>query len=202
MVALDLDAIGAAYYTGNFHKWVCAPKGAAMLHVRRDRQRGLHPSAISHGHSSSRARPRLWEEFDWIGTDDPTPWLCVPTAIRWLGALLPGGWPELRARNHATLRAGRDRVAAALGIAAPAPDVMLGNLAALPLPPGEHAPASIFNFDPLQQALFDRHRIEVPVPLWPAAPRRLIRISAQVYNDAADYEALARALTIELNLNR
>ncbi|HEY0138135.1 MAG TPA: aminotransferase class V-fold PLP-dependent enzyme, partial [Nannocystis sp.] len=198
MVALDVAAIGAAYYTGNFHKWCCAPKGAAMLHVRRDRQADLHPSVISHGYTSSRGRSLLWEEFDWTGTDDPTSWLCVPVAIRWLGQLLPGGWPELRARNHAMLLAGRDCIATALGIPAPAPDDMLGNLAALPLPPGHHAPTSAFHHDPLQRALFERHHIEVPVPPWPGPPRRLIRISAQVYNRHADYEALAAALRVEL----
>lgn len=198
MLPLELDALGAAYYTGNFHKWVCAPKGAAMLHVRRDRQAGLHPSVISHGYDSSRSRSPLWEEFDWTGTDDPSPWLCVPTAIRWLGQLLPGGWPALRARNHALLLAGRDIVAAALGVAAPVPDAMLGNLAALPLPDGAVTPSSALYADALQVALFERHRIEVPVPPWPAPPRRLIRISAQVYNRRGDYEALARALRAEL----
>jgi len=199
MVPLDLDALGAAYYTGNFHKWVCAPKGAAMLHVRRDRQAALYPTVISHGYGSTRARPGLWEQFDWTGTDDPSPWLCVPVAIRWLAQLLPGGWPELQARNRGLLLAGRDIVAAALGVQAPAPDEMLGNLAALPLPDGHEPPSSPLYADPLQSALFDRHRIEVPVPPWPAPPRRLIRISAQVYNRVADYEALATALRLELS---
>ncbi len=198
MVPLALDELGAAYYTGNFHKWVCAPKGAAMLHVRRDRQAALHPGVISHGYTSTRARPALWEEFDWTGTDDPSPWLCVAPAIRWLDALLPGGWPELRARNHAQLLRGRDRIAAALGVAPPAPDSMLGNLAALPLPDGAAAPTSPLHADPLQLLLYDRHRIEVPIPSWPAAPKRLIRISAQLYNHDRDYDALAEALAREL----
>ncbi len=76
---------------------------------------------------------------------------------------------------------------------------MLGNLAALPLPDGHEPPSSPLYADPLQSALFDRHRIEVPVPPWPAPPRRLIRISAQVYNRVADYEALATALRLELS---
>lgn len=195
MLPLDLTALGAAYYTGNFHKWVCAPKGAAILHVRRDRQAGLHPAVISHGFNSRRPRPRLWEEFDWTGTDDPGPWLAIPAAIRWLGALLPGGWPELRARNHALVLHGRDRLARALGVPAPAPDAMLGSLASLPLPPGAPVPPSPALYaDPLQVALFERHRIEVPVAPWPAPPQRLIRISAQIYNTPAEYDALAEAL--------
>jgi len=196
MLPLDLRSLGAAYYTGNFHKWVCAPKGAGMLYVRRDRQQGLHPAVISHGFNSRRPRPRLWEEFDWTGTDDPSSWLCVPVALRWLAGLLPGGWSELRARNHALLLAGRDLIAAALGVVAPAPDDMLGSLAALPLPDGSDAPPrSALYADPLQVELFERHRIEVPIPPWPAPPRRLIRVSAQIYNRLSDYQALADALT-------
>jgi isopenicillin-N epimerase len=201
MLPLDVAAIGAAYYAGNFHKWVCAPKGAGMLHVRRDRQAGLHPAVISHGYNSPRTRSMFLQEFDWPGTDDPTPWLCVPVAMRFVAGLVPGGWPEVRARNHGLAMAGRRILEGALGVAPPAPEEMIGSLAALPLPDGApEPPTSSLYADPLQVALFERHRIEVPVPPWPAPPCRLIRISAQLYNDLGQYERLAAALREELRL--
>ena len=196
MVPLDLRALGAAYYTGNAHKWLCAPKGAAFLHVQRDHQAAIRPLSISHGANSPRTdRSRFRLEFDWAGTDDPTAYLCVPEAIRYLGSLLPGGWPELMARNRALAVDARRRLCEALGVALPCPEAMLGSLAAVPLPDASRPPsAATPRRDPLQDALFERFRIEVPVLVWPAAPRRLVRVSAQLYNASGDYARLAEAL--------
>jgi isopenicillin-N epimerase len=197
MLPLDLRALGAAYYAGNCHKWLCAPKGAAFLHVRRDRQAAMHPLVVSHGANSPRQdRSRFRLEFDWMGTDDPTAWLAVPEAIRVLGAAVPGGWPALMTRNHRLAVAARRRLAQALGVPLPCPDALLGSLAALPLPDaGRPAPP---RRDALQALLFERFAIEVPVIPWPASPRRLIRISCQLYNHDADYDRLADALRATL----
>jgi isopenicillin-N epimerase len=200
MVELHLDQLGAAYYAGNFHKWVCAPKGAAMLHVRRDRQARIRPLVTSHGASSPRQdRSRFRLEFDWTGTSDPTAVLCVPTALRVLGGLLPGGWPMVMASNRALALAGRRLLADEFDQPLPCPDEMIGSLAALPLPDGDlAAPTKTPYADDLQEALVTRHQIQVPIMPWPARPRRLVRIAAQVYNAPEQYDYLAGALRTEL----
>lgn len=190
MLPLDLRALGAAYYTGNLHKWCCAPKGAGFLFVRRDRQEGLHPAVTSHGANATRRdRSRFLLEFDWVGTDDYTPVLCAPAALRFLGRVFPGGWPELMRRNRALALEARRKLAAALAVPLPCPDELIGTLAALPLPDGEVT---------LQARLYERHRIQVPIVPWPAAPHRLVRVSAQIYNRIDEYQQLGRALRTEL----
>ena len=196
MLPLDLRALGAAYYAGNCHKWLCAPKGAGFLHVRRERQGGVRPVVISHGANSPRTdRSRLLLEFDWTGSHDPTAYLCVPEAIRFLGGLLPGGWPELMARNRQLALEARRILCDALDAMPPAPEEMVGALAAVPLPDGADAPLrSPLYVDPLQDVLLERYRIEVPIVPWPAPPKRLVRVSCQLYNARDDYERLATAL--------
>jgi isopenicillin-N epimerase len=196
MLPLDLARLGAAYYTANAHKWLCAPKGAAFLHVRRDRQQGIRPLVISHGASSPRSDvSRFRLEADWTGTDDPSPHLCIPDCLRFLESLTPQGIPGLMERNRALAHEARRQLADMLGIALPCPETMLGSLASLPLPDApSDAGAGYLEIDPLQRSLWDRHRIEVPVMAWPRAPHRLIRISAQAYNTFPQYEALGRAL--------
>ena len=117
MVPLDLDALGAAYYTGNCHKWICSPKGAGFLHVRRDRQEHLVPAVISHGMNMHRpGRSRFHELFDWIGTTDPTPWICVRDSLEFLERAFPGGAAALADRNRRLALAARDLLCQALGV--------------------------------------------------------------------------------------
>ncbi len=196
MLPLDLESLGAAYYTGNCHKWICSPKGAALLHVRRDRQQGLRPVVISHGANSPRpGHSRFQDEFDWVGTDDPTACLSVPAAIEFLGSVLPGGWPAVYERNRALALTARSILCEALSLEPPTPESMLGTLVSLPLPPGDpDTPTGAFSVDPTQRLLFEQHHIEVPIMTWPAAPGRLLRASAQLYNDESHYRALGEAL--------
>ena len=191
---LKLDELGAAYYTGNCHKWMCTPKGSALLHVRRDRQQQIRPLAISHGSNSTRRdRSRFRLEADWTGTSDPTPYLCVPAAIKEMGSLYPGGWDDLRTKNRELALLGRNMLLDATGGTAPCPDEMISHLATILLPE-DNTPHEGLYEDPLQEALIADHSIQVPVMRWPALSARCLRISAQAYNSPAQYEHLANAL--------
>lgn len=196
MLPLSLDELGSAYYVGNCHKWICGPKGAAFLHARADRRESVRPLTISHGANTPRpGRSRFHDEFDWMGTDDPTAFLAVPTAIEFLASIVPGGWGEIRERNRDLALKARDMLASALGVEPPCPSEMIGSLVSFPLPDGSgEPPRSALYTDPLQDILLRDHGIEVPIVPWPAPPRRLVRVSAQLYNDHEQYERLGAAL--------
>ena len=201
MVPLNLSALGAVYYTGNCHKWLCSPKSAALLYVRRDKQPLIRPLTISHGANSARQdRSRFLVEFGWMGTGDPTAILTVPDALRFMESALPGGWPQVMARNRALALAARKILCPALRVPEPAPEPMIGAMASIPLPDapsGEETRLPLNEF-PLQDRLREKHQIEVPIHPWPASPKRVLRISAQLYNSLQQYERLASALQSEL----
>jgi isopenicillin-N epimerase len=211
MLPLTLDALGAAYYTGNLHKWVCAPKGSAFLHVRRDRQATIRPTTISHGANAPTGTDpptRFRAEFDWQGTGDPTAWLSASAAIRAVGAMLDGGWPAVMARNRSLAHDAGRRLAAVLGMGRPAPDDLLGAMVALPMPedgplggPPAAGASSPLDTDPLQDRLLESFGVEVPINPWPVPaaesaglPRRLIRVSMALHNDVGDVDRLIEAL--------
>ena len=174
----DLSDLGAAYYTGNAHKWLCAPKGAAFLHVRRDRQSRLHPTVISHGYTAG-----FHAEFDWTGTFDPTPWLCSrgaalhgrPSARRLAASHVGQSRPALQARSPSA------------GCEAPCPETMIGSMASLPLP---HAPARLAALMGwTARACIDWFR-ERGIETWiHPNPVPLLRISAQLYNRSGSVQA-------------
>ncbi|MFI4897050.1 MAG: aminotransferase class V-fold PLP-dependent enzyme [Phycisphaerales bacterium JB059] len=211
MLDLNLDGLAPAYATGNCHKWLCAPKGCAFLWVREDRQPSVRPLVHSVYAQSLDAAPwagphgrtRLQTDFDYVGTDDYTPRLALPEAIRFMTRTLPGGLPEVRARNNALARRGRDVLCERIDARPTAPDAMTASMCVVTLPePTPEARArlegteSIFN-SPLQTRLLERHAIQVPVWTSPAGTP-MVRLSAQLYNAPAQYEHLADALAQEL----
>lgn len=212
-VDLDLQGLGVPFAVANCHKWLCAPKGSAVLYVRPDRQAGFRPRVLSvyaeHLEAMIRARGRRQHqlEFDYVGTRDVSAHLATADAIDFLEGVVPGGRLEVRRRTRALCLAARDLVCDRFGIEPPAPDTMLGSMAALPLPPappGARPPANLWD-DPLKASLQDRHRVQVPI--WSAQPGtgradRGVRISAFLYNSLAQYAYLCDALEAEFERER
>jgi isopenicillin-N epimerase len=181
---LDVPAIGATWYVGNCHKWLCAPKGSGFLVVAAGAP--ARPVVTSHG-ASAEYGPlnRLHAELDWSGTHDPSVHLSVPVALTTVAAE-GGGWPAIYRRNHALACEMRNRLADALGAGRIAPDDALGTMAALPiqLPPGI-APLAL-------EAQLLREGWEVPIVDFPGGP--LVRVSAHLYNHAGEADRFAARL--------
>ncbi len=197
MIDLNLRDLEADFYTGNCHKWLCAPKGAGFLHVHPEHRPIIRPLAISHGANATRQdRSRFTMEFDWTGTADPTAWLCVGTAIKWMAGQMPGGWKAIMQRNHTLVTQASEQLQSRLGYRCLAPDSMLGAMASVQIPDTNMPiPESTPLYsDSLQDKLWSEHQIEVPIVPWPHHPRRLLRISAQLYNQSSDYQKLIEVL--------
>ncbi len=185
-IEFDVPGLGADWVTGNAHKWLFAAKGTAFLWAAAAAQEGLHPTVISHGYGQGFA-----EEFAWIGTRDPCNWLALPTAIAFYRRM---GDHALRERNHALANEAAAMLQREVGALPAAPPDMRGATASLALPMAD--PAGSRTAEALHDRLLRRHRIEVPI--FPFANRLWLRLSAQIYNEMADYERLAAALKEEL----
>ena len=184
MLPLDLPALDATWYVGNCHKWLCAPKGTALLWANPNDPiaRAIAPTVVSHPFGRPFPGP-----FDWTGTRDLSAWLTLPETLafrRWLGDRAVRDW------NHDLATRGARLVAEAIGGAVAGPDSMLGSMAAVLVPGVERATEA--DGERLRAAIWQGERIEVACPVWEG--RLLIRLSGQVYNDPSAAEALAAVL--------
>lgn len=167
-IPLDLRALDVDYYTGNCHKWLCAPKGAAFLYVRRELQPAIAPLVVSWGFKDD---PTFLSRHEEQGTRDPAAYLTVPYAIEWQRT---HDWDRVRERCRALASTVPKRV----GLA-PLGDGL--QMVAMRLP--DDAPPD------LKRRLYDEYEVEVPV-----SDNGIIRVSVNGYNDDSDIDALARAL--------
>lgn len=185
MVDVRLNSLDPDYWTGNFHKWCCAPRGSAGLWVREDHRKTLAPIVtswyLSDGYPSS---------FRWLGTDDYTPYLAVPAAIDFMASL---GWERVRKHNRALARYGRDVVTAALGTQHPVDpelDEMFEAMTLIRLP--EEVARTDEETRSLQARISDELNVETAPVAW--GGHGYLRLSAQVYNALSEYQRLAEGL--------
>ncbi len=183
MREVDVEAIGAEYYTANLHKWICAPKGCGFIWAREDVRNEVHPAVISH-----RLGDGFEAEFGWQGTRDITAWMCAADAIAFWKRM---GFERMMEHNHRLATWAHAMLCDAWGSRpiSPRDGSMLGSMATV------EAPAHLRRFEKwelAQKHLYEQHRIEVPFVDW--AGSWWIRVSAQVYNRAEEYERLAEAV--------
>lgn len=187
---LDLEALDADFYFGNLHKWLSAPKGAAFLYARRDRQPLIEPLVVGWGWGADR-RLTYGSDFldylQWLGTDDLSAYLSVPAAIEFQHA---HNWTAVRRACHDLLAQAIDRINELTGLPpAYADNVAFTQMAIASLPPIADLPAFKNHF-------YRQFRIEVPFTQW--RDRQFIRVSVQGYNSQTDIEVLLDALRASL----
>jgi isopenicillin-N epimerase len=190
---LALDALGADYYTGNCHKWLCAPKGSAFLHVRPERQDGIHATVVSwgyvaeglgghHGFDAFVGAEPLARRLQWQGTRDVSANLAVTAALDFRAG---HDWAAMQQQCRAMARELQAEVLARNGLE---PIAAEQDLAPQMVP----LPVRATDAEGLRRRLFEQHRIEVPVTQH--GERTFVRVSVQVYNTRADLARLCAAL--------
>ena len=187
-IDLNLDDLGADFYGGNCHKWLCAPKGSGFLFARPERQSLLEPLIISWGYQADNPGPSLFlDHFERTGTHDPAAYLSVPAAIAFQRA---HDWPRVRAACHLLAGEARARILALTGLPPIAPDSSewWAQMCAVPLPP--------LDAQRLHDRLWSDYQVEIPVSS--RQNRTLVRVSIQAYNDQEDVNRLVDALSVLL----
>jgi isopenicillin-N epimerase len=183
-VDVDLTAIGADWYVGNCHKWMCAPKGCGFLHAVPAKQAGLHPGTISHGYGQG-----FTAEFDWTGTTDPSRFLAVTEAIAFHERL---GGRALRERNRALAARGAELIAQRLNTQVGTRGSVAGAMATVRLPVEDVSPAHALSLRRrLMSAGTDAPVHALDGGVW-------LRLSAFAYNELADYGRLAEVVAAVL----
>lgn len=183
MLAVDVEAVGADFWFGNLHKWCCAPRGTAVLHVGERWRETLVPLVASWGEGLGFPR-----SFDDVGSDDLTAWLSAPRALRVLEGL---GLERLRRHNVELAVAGQLAVAEALHVdRADLPRDAAVSMQLVPLPAGMATDAG--EAASLQARIGEVAAVEVGVTTW--AGRGFLRLSAHAYNAPADYRRLAAGI--------
>jgi len=186
-IPLDIASIGCDFYTASCHKWLCAPFGSGFLAAGPQYREGCPPTRLSWGLLPP-AKPGRWtDEFVWCGTRDPSAYLAVPDAIEFMQHV---GLDAFHQRTHALAKYARRQIEQLTGLATPFPDntSWYGSMALAPLPPTDAFA--------LQQRLWSRHGIEVPVVEFEG--HEFIRVSCHLYNTPTHIDRLVAALTTEL----
>ncbi|MFE7561308.1 aminotransferase class V-fold PLP-dependent enzyme [Kitasatospora sp. NPDC057500] len=171
----------ADFWFGNLHKWAFAPRATGVLVVRPEWAGKIRPLILS------------WEDHqgypasvEWRGTLDYTPYLAAPAGLDLLEAFGPGA---VRTHNERLVAYGAGLVAERVGLA-PLPSSAGLSMRALRLPPG--VAETLPQAQELMAGMWRRHAVRTVARPWPGGG--VLRVCAQLYNRAPEYEVLASGL--------
>jgi isopenicillin-N epimerase len=182
-IPLNLMDLGADFYAGNLHKWLCAPKGAGFLYAHPDHHPNLKPLVVSWGWKSEEPGASLLiDHHEWQGTRDPAAWLAVPDAIRFQE---DNNWDSVRRSCHTLAIEVQARLAELTGKLPIAHPDLFAQMVSSELPN--------CNLEALHQNLLEKNGIEVPVFEWNG--KIILRVSVQGYNSQAQIDRLIEALS-------
>jgi isopenicillin-N epimerase len=176
-IPLNVDVIGADFYTGNFHKWCCAPRGSAFLAVGEG-----HQAEVIRGVVGSRAMEGYPTGLEWRGTTDYSAILSTPAALTFLQQL---GWDDVQAQNRAMVTRGAELVATALH-AQPPPRALV---------PMVSMPLETNDADAVHRLREELATRRIEVTLVVCRRQGYLRISSHLYSQLDDFTRLAGALT-------
>ncbi len=185
MLNVDIERIGADWYVGNLHKWVCAPLGAGFVWASESRRDSTHPLTVSHWYEQG-----FTKEFDWQGTRDITAWLAAAKAVEWGNAV---GWKRIRTHNHALATWMHQALVEAWNVEplSPLDGSMLGNMATVRLP--VRCPQSMDECFAFRDEIYEKYQIEVPI--FELQGRGVVRVSAQLYSRETHLNRLISAIS-------
>ena len=182
MLDLDLHKLGADFYVGNLHKWMCNTKGCAFLYVSNlEKHDTIRPSIVSHGYHIG-----FQEAFIWDGLRDYAAALTVSDTLDQWKAL---GVERSRTYMVDLVQQGAKHVSE-VWQSGPILHSTGVSMAMIRIPYQSSSGKDRASTDAIQQHFYEQG-IEVPVKQM--GNEYYVRVSAHVYNTMEDFEHLARA---------
>ena len=181
-IPLNINTLNPDIYTGACHKWICSPKGASFLYVKKELQENIHPLVVSWGwESENPGVSKFLDWHEWQGTRDMSAFLTVPAAVKFMD---DNDWPNVSRKCREMVIQTRNQLLNYLNISPPCPDDWLGQMASIPMP---------FNdaFE-IKNVLLNKYHIQVPIFTWEG--KVYLRYSIQAYNSESDLEKLLSAI--------
>ena len=190
-IDLNLKNLNADFYSGNCHKWMMSPKGAAFMWSSSKYKNHLDPLIVSHGwnkksnstnQKGALGNSRFIDMFEYNGTKDPAAWLSVPASIKYIND-----------KKNTKLFIAQSKVLYnfALKLSKTFKMPLLGDRKFLP-PLMISVPIPKVKEIEFQRKLYKNYKIEIPIIPW--ENKSFARISYQLYNSIKDLEKLEYAL--------